>query len=442
MKKNRLMVFFGIFAVVLVAGIVLSLPPVWSRVSFHADQLYSDIKYKLFPPEKVVFIPGQITPNAVATSVQATLNASAVTPTPIITVPTPTELPTSTPFPLPVSVYLEGVRPEQQRYNNCGPATLSMNLSFWKWTGDPAIKVEIPQDHIAPILKPYKEDKNVMPYEMKNYVDEYTPLNAIVRMGGDLQTLKTLVNAGFPVLVEKGFEGTNFEGWMGHYNLVIGYDDNKQVFTTQDSYLLINKTNWQTSRGFEVKYADMLNNWRAFNNIFLVVYPPEKGNDVLNALGSLADEKNAYQIAYERAQQEIATLTDPRDQYFAWFNAGTSLVYLQDYTGASTAYDKAFSIIYPTIAEKSRPWRMMWYQTGPYFAYYYTARYADVIKLADTTLSAMSKPVLEESFYWRGMAELSLGNQDAAIKDFEEGLKYHVGFIPIVDQLNLLGITP
>jgi hypothetical protein len=276
MKKNRLMVFFGIFAVVLVAGIVLSLPPVWSRVSFHADQLYSDIKYKLFPPEKVVFIPGQITPNAVATSVQATLNASAVTPTPIITVPTPTELPTSTPFPLPVSVYLEGVRPEQQRYNNCGPATLSMNLSFWKWTGDPAIKVEIPQDHIAPILKPYKEDKNVMPYEMKNYVDEYTPLNAIVRMGGDLQTLKTLVNAGFPVLVEKGFEGTNFEGWMGHYNLVIGYDDNKQVFTTQDSYLLINKTNWQTSRGFEVKYADMLNNWRAFNNIFLVVYPPEK----------------------------------------------------------------------------------------------------------------------------------------------------------------------
>ena len=31
--------------------------------------------------------------------------------------------------------------------------------------------------------------------------------------------------------------------------------------------------------------------------------------------------------------------------------------------------------------------RMMWYQTGPYFAYYYSARYQDVINLANTTLN-------------------------------------------------------
>ena len=46
---------------------------------------------------------------------------------------------------------------------------------------------------------------------------------------------------------------------------------------------------------------------------------------------------------------------------------------------------------------------MMWYQTGPYKAYYYTNRFADVINLADTTLNdTIAEPVLEESLYWRG----------------------------------------
>jgi hypothetical protein len=438
MKKNRIMLI-RILAALVIAGIIIALPPVWSRVSYYATQLYTDVKYKLFPPEKVVFVPGQITPNVVATSTQTEVIPTTETPSE----PTPTTAPTPTAVPLPASAYLEGVRPEQQRFNNCGPATLSMNLSFWDWTGDPNIKVEIPQDHIAPVLKPYNEDKNVMPYEMKSYVDEYTPLNAIVRMGGDLDTLKRLVAAGYPVLVEKGFEPANLakEGWMGHYNLVIGYDDAKQAFTTQDSYLLINQPNWQTSKGFQVTYADMISNWRAFNYIFLVVFPPEKGNDVLNTLGSLADEKNAYQTAYDRAVVETTTLTTPREQFFAWFNTGTSLVYLQDYVGAGAAYDTAFTI-YPTIDEKSRPWRMLWYQTGPYFAYYYSARYGDVISLADTTLTAMSKPILEESYYWRGLAELGLGNQDAAVRDFKDSLKYHVGFIPSTEQLQLLGETP
>ncbi len=50
-----------------------------------------------------------------------------------------------------------------------------------------------------------------------------------------------------------------------------------------------------------------------------------------------------------------------------------------------------------------RPYRMMWYQTGPYKAYYYSNRFADVINLADTTLNeTISEPVLEESLYWRG----------------------------------------
>jgi tetratricopeptide (TPR) repeat protein len=59
----------------------------------------------------------------------------------------------------------------------------------------------------------------------------------------------------------------------------------------------------------------------------------------------------------------------------------------------------------------------LWYQDGPYAAYYYTGRYQDVINLAHTTLVNVDKPVLEETYYWRGMAKAALGDQPGAIED-------------------------
>jgi tetratricopeptide (TPR) repeat protein len=310
-----------------------------------------------------------------------------------------------------------------------------MNLSYYKWGQT--------QNETAAYLKPNPRDKNVMPYEMVNFVNEQTNYRALSRMGGDLQTLKSLVGAGFPVMVEKGFEPENLkkEGWMGHFNLVIGYDDAKQVFITQDSYLLVHEENKYTLPGFTVTYKDMEKNWRAFNFVFLVVYPPEKQNDVLNAIGPLADETQAYQSAYQRAMQETVSLTDPRDVFFAWYNVGTSLVNLQDYTGAARAYDTAYEV-YPNIATVSRPWRMLWYQTGPYYAYYYSGRFPDVISLADHTLENSSEPIMEESYHWRALAELALGDRDAAVADFRLALKYHAGFGPSLFQLQQLGEAP
>ena len=439
MKKSRKIILYSLAVVVVLAGIGLAIPRVRASLSFRISQVYSDVKYALFPPEKSVFTPGQSGVDAVSTAVQETLQA-LVTPSPteISSTPQPTPTITNTPAPLPSRVFLKGVRPEQQLYNNCGPATLSMNLSFYDWAGS---QKSVPQTLIAPYLKPNPDDKNVMPYELQTYVQENTEFSALVRMGGDLQTLKSLLAAGFPVMVEKGIEGVNFEGWMGHYNLVIGYDDAREVFFTQDSYNLLHVENWQNSTGFEVTYDTMISDWRAFNNVFLVVYPQDKTNDVLNSLGPLADETNAYRVAYDRALQEIKILTDPRDLYFAWFNAGTSLVYLKDYSGAALAYDTAFGL-YPQIPEKSRPYRIVWYQTGPYFAYYYTQRFNDVIVLADKTIKNVAKPGLEESFYWRALAKLSLGDEDGAVEDLRESLVWHEGFVPSVNQLSTLGLTP
>jgi len=438
---------FLILVVLIVAGVVLSLPPVWSRVSYHARDLYTKLKYLVNPPQSEVFIPsGEESDGFVATSAAATLTALAPTPSPTnspaVTTPSPTALPTSTPEPLPVSVYLPGVKPEPQLWNNCGPATLSMNLSFYQW-GQTQVEA-------AEVLKPNPRDKNVMPYEMVNFVNAQTSLRALSRMGGDIGTLKRLLNAGFPVLVEKGFEPSDLqkEGWMGHFNLIVGYNDEARSFITQDSYLLSHPPGGgeikdiETFPGFTVPYDDMEKHWRAFNYVFIVVYPPDKENDVLNALGALMDENGAYRAAYERAKIEAATLSDVRERFFAWYNAGTSLVNLADYSGAAAAYDTAFNL-YAQIPEDRRPWRMMWYQTGPYFAYYYSGRYNDVISLADQTLERMSaEPILEESYYWRGMAYLALGDNERALTEFRDSLKHHPGFGPSLAALEQMGETP
>ena len=82
---------------------------------------------------------------------------------------------------------------------------------------------------------------------------------------------------------------------------------------------------------------------------------------------------------------------------------------------------------------------MLWYQTGPYWAYFYSSRYQDVIDLATKTLDNMSEPILEESYYWRGLAREAVGDVNGAIDDLQASLKYHPGFEPSISKLQQLG---
>lgn len=425
MKPNRFILFF-LVAFLIGIPVIYNLPPVQERLGWRVAELVAGIKYAVSPPEQVVFVPEE-------KDVQATPADSNQSATPLPSIPktqTPAaKQPISSPTPtatlklIPKSKQLVGFRHEYQTWNNCGPATLSMALSYWDWEGD--------QRPIAASTKPNSRDKNVMPYELTAFVEEKTEFKVLSRVGGDIELLKRLIASELPVIVEKGFEGPDFEGWMGHYALVTGYNDSDQSFTLQDSYYGPDQT---------MEYQALETYWRAFNFTYLVVYPADRDEDVLAILGSDSDEESNYRDAAQKASDEIYQLSD-RDQYFAWFNRGTNLVLLQDYTGAAAAYDEAFAL-YPTIPEKQRPWRMMWYQTGPYWAYYYTGRYQDVINLATTTLDAMSEPVLEESYYWRALALQASGDNKGAIADLRASLKYHPGFEPALTQLQQLNATP
>ncbi|HEX2619890.1 MAG TPA: C39 family peptidase, partial [Phototrophicaceae bacterium] len=348
--------------------------------------------------------------------------------------------PTIASTPLPATFMLTGIKYESQngRFNYCGPSNFSMALSYWGWKGN--------RDVIGKVVMPINQkDKNVMPYELQDYItDNVSGITSVIRYGGDLDLLKRMVSAGFPVVVEKGIYETDINGkysWMGHYAFVTGYDDTTQEIIYQDTYQPDPKTNPGPNR--HIKDSTFIEGWRAFNYVFVVVYPVDKQNQVMSLLGPLADETAAARHALAVAQSEAQSLTDI-DQYFAWFNIGTSDVTLLSYVDAANAYDYAFNLYANLNVEDSvRPYRMMWYQTGPYKAYYYSQRYSDVINLASTTLNdTIAEPDLEESLYWRGQAYYMAGKTDLAVKDYRAALKVHPKWIPATEALQDLGLQP
>jgi hypothetical protein len=442
--KQKIYIKIGLVLISLVAlsVVVYFLPPVHERLSWRLANLRAQIGYFFNPPEELIFSPEQqaemeaivnqtlaamvpsterVPPSKTPPQATATFTDN-FQPTPIASLTPP---PTITPTPIPGAVNLNGVRHEYQKMNNCGPATLAMALSFWGWEGD--------QEDTRLWLRPHPEDRNVMPYEMVNAIFDHTDLAALVRWGGDEDILKQFIAAGFPVIIERDMGDVRpNEDWTGHFGVVTGYDDSRGRFILQDSYVMAN---------YPLYYEDLNRYWRAFNYVYLVIYPPDRESEVRMILGSQSDEINNHQHAAQKAQDEIPVL-EGRDLFFAWFNYGTSQVNLGDFVTAAGAYDRAYNVIYPTIPSEARPWRMIWYQTGPYYAYYHTGRYQDVINLADLTLSVTGVREIEETWVWRGRAKLALGDRKGAIEDFFTAINYHPGWDVAIIELQNLGIAP
>lgn len=435
-----LLVSLSILACGLLGVVIYNLPPVHERLSWRVANLNAEIRYYLNPPEQVVFVPQEqeafieaivaatlqaLTPvapvDSVANSTQIEPTATQPGPT---AAPTRSPTPTLTPTPLPEKVELSGIVHEYQKFNNCGPANLSMALSYWGWEGD--------QFETREFLRPSYEidDKNVNPWEMVAFVESQTDFKALWRVGGDLDLLKRLVAAGFPVVIEKGLHPPE-EYWLGHFEIVSGYDEARSYFMVYDSFV-------GPDYAYPVSYAEIDEFWRHFNNVYVVIYAPDREAEVLAILGPHVDAGDNFKYAAQKALEETGSLSG-RDQFFAWFNRGSNLVFLEDYAAAAEAYDAAYSV-YATLPEEERPWRMLWYQFGPYAAYYHTGRYQDVINLAYATLVNVDKPVLEETYYWRGMARAASGDREGAIEDLRRAAELNTRSTEAAEQLRLLGL--
>jgi tetratricopeptide (TPR) repeat protein len=317
-------------------------------------------------------------------------------------------------------VRLDGFQHIFQTWNNCGPATTAMVLSYFGYY--------VNQADTAAYLKPEPEDRNVSPYQITNYVNERTPFAATDRTNGTLENVKRLVASGFPVVIELGIEPPGeyrWLGWYGHYLLVVAYDDALEQFWVYDSWFGTSEVPMEnaTIDGRILTYADADRQWRQFNRNYLVFYRPEDAAQVATIIGEDVDDDIMWQKSLARTKAELAQ--EPEDA-FLWFNLGTIYNELGQYEQATTAFDQARAI--------GLPWRMLWYQFGPYEAYYQTGRYEDILLLADVTLK--DRPYFEESFYYQGLAQEALGNVDTARASFQKAAKFNPYFQPADDALN------
>ncbi len=303
---------------------------------------------------------------------------------------------------LPSSARIYGILHQQQTWNNCGPATITMAMSYYGWQKDQAAA--------GSALKPNREDKNVSPHEMAAYVEEASNLKAIVRMGGTLELLKRLVANDFPVVIETGAMFEAYD-WIGHYRALVAYDDAYQRFYFFDSFLGVG----EGAQGVAISYDEVDRDWQAFNRTFIVVYEPQREGLLRGLMDSHWDAKDAAQLAFDVAQAEARL--DPSDA-FAWFNMGTSLVALQRYQEAAAAFDQSRRL--------GPPWRMMWYQFGAFEAYYQLGRYDDVLSLVKVNLNNAEE--IEETYYWQGLVLQAQGKPEQAASSFRRALAYNPNY--------------
>jgi uncharacterized protein YvpB len=339
-----------------------------------------------------------------ASTMEETLPSTATPPAVETLTAIPTASPTLPPTPIPSQVTLAAPQYEKQDINNCGPATLAMHLRYYGWQGD--------QKTISSLVKPKNDDRNVNVEELAAYVLTNVPgFDIQYRVGGDVDIVKELIAAGFPVTIEEAFlmqesYWANDDRWAGHYLLLTGYDDSEKVFITQDVFVGPN---------LRVDYNTVDKNWKAFNRVYIVIYPIDQRPLVQSILGEQWDINTNRQHALDVAREE--TNKDAQDA-FAWFNLGTNLVYFEKYSQAANAYDSARSA--------GLPQRMLRYQFGPFFAYFHTGRIDDLMLLTEYALKRT--PNSEEAMLWRAWGLYRQGNKAEAEKTFLKALEARPGY--------------
>lgn len=287
-----------------------------------------------------------------------------------------------------------------QTFNNCGPATLSMILS---WYG-----VNVSQEELGTKMRPYQvssgdnDDKTIFTYEFVDWAEAYG-LEAIGRVNGDIDLLKKFTTNGIPVVVKTWLHPNDD---IGHFRIVRGFDDKKQVVIQDDSY---------EGPNISIRYYDFLSMWQPFNYNYIIVFTPELKEKVEVIISEEINEKIAWENALKRAEQEKNI--DPKSPY-PGFNISTSSYHLGDFDKSVSEFEKV---------ESSLPRRMLWYQIEPIIAYQELGNYDRVFEITDNILENGNR-AFSELYVIRGEIYLDRGDEDAAKEQFDLAIKYNSNF--------------
>jgi hypothetical protein len=192
--KKRLRILLPILAgLMVVSGLLAAqLPGIKSRLAWRVEIADAYIR-GIFNP-----VDSMPAPRAVQAAVESATPVILATDTPDPATPTPTAeispTPTPTPTPTPSSAKLEPPAYEKPDMNNCGPATLTMFLRMYGWEGDQFV--------ISDQVKPIPQDRNVNVDELFNFsLHNVGWLTTGSRVGGTVETLKSFIAAGLPIMI-------------------------------------------------------------------------------------------------------------------------------------------------------------------------------------------------------------------------------------------------
>ena len=298
---------------------------------------------------------------------------------------------------IPTQKMLAGGTHVFQTFNNCGPASLSMALSYYD--------IQESQTEIGQSLRPYQnpqginDDKSVTLQELALRAEEYN-FTAYHRPAGSIKIMQALVAQDIPVIARTWLEPGED---IGHYRVIIGYDQDREILIQDDSL---------QGNDLEYSYEDFNEIWQAFNYEFLVLVPSGKQRMVETILGDIFDSEAAWEQAYAQSQQQLQS--NPSDIYAA-FNQSVAAYQLGRYQESIAAFESV---------QDELPDRMLWYQIDPLLAYYRTGSYEEVLRISQSIFDD-SNPSFSELHYLRGLI-FEKQNQDAqAGQEFDLAEQYN-----------------
>lgn len=322
----------------------------------------------------------------------------------------PTVFPTPSRSPIPDTHVIPQKLHIFQSFNNCGPATLSMAMSY--------MGIEKDQDDLGLILRPYQvpggdnDDKSVTLQEVADQAEEYG-LISYLRPDGDIEKLHEFISNDIPVVARTW---TKLNEDIGHFRIVRGYDTNARTILQDDSL-----------QGKNLTYSenDFLELWRTFNYEYLVIVSPEKKEIVEDILGEELDETTAWRNALTRLEKEI---TEDPDNWHLTFALSRVYYNLGEYEKSIEAFEKV---------EDRLSFRTLWYQIEPIKSYYELGVYSRVFEITDRVLNNQNR-AFSELYILRGKSYQKQGQNELARAEFEKAVQYNSNLQEAKDLLNSL----
>ena len=214
---------------------------------------------------------------------------------------------------------------------------------------------------------------------------------------------------------------------MGHYRLLVGFDDAAQEWIAYDSYDSHGLTKGQPYAGIRLPYAEVTRDWPVFNRAYLLIYDEARAADVTGIVGADLDDAAMWARAVAAAEAggrgqtgRCVRLVQPRygPRRIGSLRRGRPRV-------RPVAPDRA-AVADALVSVRAVPRD---YETG---------RYDEIIALADATLRTAKH--VEELFFWRGLAQQAKGDLPAAQASLERALELNPNYAEA--RAALTALTP